>query len=356
MINKKVLIFFIFLLFIVVFVSSVKIITRQTTTSILSPTTSPKTILPTATPPTSLNLETVFNQSLTINPNTLSVPKDQYLLLVTGDIIPARSVNWLMVKNNNFKLPFEKTADVLKKGDIVFANFESPLVKNCLPANEGMIFCGSERAVEGLIFAGINVVSIANNHMGNYGKVGIDNTVNLLEKNNISVTGNEKIAYKKIRDKTFAFLGYNTIGYREEGIAWAGENDLRKKADFIIVMFHWGDEYTDRPNETQIKMARAAIDSGADLVVGNHPHWIQSIEFYKNKLIAYSHGNFVFDQMWSMETRQGVIGAYVFNDKQLINAFFIPIVIENYNQPRLADIKEKEDIIRKMRSVSINLK
>lgn len=310
---------------------------------------------PTSIP--SLSTELIFNNSLIVNPSNLAVGSNQYLLLVTGDIIPARTVNYIMVTNNNFKLPFEKTANILKQGDIVFSNFESPLIKSCPLTNEGMIFCGSERAVEGLTFAGINVVSIANNHMSNYGEEGLDNTLSLLTKNNILVTGDGKIAYKQVKDKTFAFLGYNTIGSADNL-----DNKIREdiklakiKADFVVVMFHWGEEYTDKPAQLQKTLAHLAVEAGADLVVGNHPHQIQSIEFYKDKLIAYSHGNFVFDQMWSMATRQGVIGAYVFDDTGLINALYIPIIIDNFTTPRLADTKEKEEIIKKMKEASINL-
>ncbi len=313
---------------------------------------------PTITPYPPLTIERIFNQSLTAN-NFGKSPGD-VLLVVTGDIIPARSVNFLMVKNNNFRLPFEKTVDLLKKGDIVFANFESPIIKNCQATNEGMVFCGSEKAVEGLTFAGINVVSLANNHMGNYGQKGIDSTVDILKANNIEVAGNLKPAFKKIRGKTFAFLGYNTIGYKEDGLDWVEDNNyrlaidnVRSQSDFLIVMLHWGDEYTARPNETQIKIAHSVIDAGADLVVGSHPHWVQGIEIYKNKLITYSLGNFIFDQMWSQETREGVIGVYTFDDKQLINASFIPVIIENYNQPRPVSTGEAKIILNRMKNASL---
>jgi len=80
-------------------------------------------------------------------------------------------------------------------------------------------------------------------------------------------------------------------------------------------------------------MARVAIDAGADLVLGSHPHWVQQVEVYKGKLIVYSMGNFVFDQMWSQETRQGVIVKFTFQGKNLVSAKFLPVLIEDYNQP-----------------------
>lgn len=358
--NKKTIIIFFSIVFLLILLATfISLFFYSKKQSILKPlpSTLPPTLSP--TPAQELTTDLIFDHSLKAKTENLTMNKNQYLLLVTGDIIPARSVNYFMVKNNNFNLPFEKTADILKKSDIVFANLESPLIPNCPVTNEGMIFCGSERAVSGFVLANINVVNIANNHMGNQGKTGIDNTIRLLNENNILVTGNNQPAIKTVRGKTFGFLGYNTIGYEESGISWVTDNNyqitinnLRSQVNFVIVTFHWGDEYTDKPNERQIELAHQAIDAGADLVVGNHPHWIQSIEFYKGKLISYAHGNFIFDQMWSQETREGVIGAYIFDEKQLVDVFFIPVIIENYSQPRLANQMEKEKILEKMKKAS----
>ena len=99
-------------------------------------------------------------------------------------------------------------------------------------------------------------------------------------------------------------------------------------------------------------MAHTAIDAGADLIIGNHPHWVQGVEEYKGKYITYAHGNYVFDQMWSQETREGVLGKYTFNNKQLINIEFIPIIIENYSQPRFATETEANNILQRMKESS----
>jgi poly-gamma-glutamate synthesis protein (capsule biosynthesis protein) len=123
-------------------------------------------------------------------------------------------------------------------------------------------------------------------------------------------------------------------------------------ADIIIVAFHWGIEYTDMPSERQKQLAHLAVDSGADLVLGNHPHWIQPVEIYQDKLIVYAHGNFVFDQMWSEKTREGVIGRYVFYDDKLVDAQFIPIYISSYGQPDLAESPRKEKILETMKRSS----
>jgi len=109
--------------------------------------------------------------------------------------------------------------------------------------------------------------------------------------------------------------------------------EAKKEADIVIVSMSWGVEYTDKPSDRQIALAHLAIDSGADLIIGNHPHWIQSDEQYNNTYIKYAHGNLVFDQMWSEETKKGVIGKYTFENGKLINKEFIPIYIKDYGQP-----------------------
>jgi len=161
----------------------------------------------------------------------------------------------------------------------------------------------------------------------------------------------------------FGFLGYNDITIPQPGISNVDEKAMerqikesRKKVDFLIVNMHWGAEYRAIPDERQKELSHFIIDSGADLIIGNHPHWIQPIEFYKNKLITYAHGNFIFDQMWSIETRQGVIGKYTFYENNLVDVKFTPIFIEDYGQPRPMDEKEKNVILNEMKNNSLNLR
>ena len=223
----------------------------------------------------------------------------------TGDIILARSVNFLTVKNNDFTWSFKNIATELQDSDITVSNFESPLIKNCPLTNEGFKFCGDERNSQGIKFAGIDVVGLANNHAGNYGEDGVSQTIRNLEKEGILVSGatQRKIAYKEVKGTKFAFLALNSIGYKETSLVWLEEAALKdlileakNNADVVIVQLHWGEEYTDTPNDFQKKYGHLAIDLGADMVVGNHPHWVQKYEVYKDKYILYALGNFIFDQ------------------------------------------------------------
>ena len=277
-------------------------------------------------------------------------------VIATGDVIPARSVNNAAEQKKNFKWPFEKTAEFLSKGDITYINLESPLTADCRTTTEGMVFCGNSKNIEGLLSAGVDIANVANNHSGNYGLAGIAETKKLLTENKIKITGSENTEYFNIRGVRFAFLGFNDVGSKEESISWTDEEDIvetikkaRLQTDVVIVGFHWGAEYVSQPGTRQIELAHLAIDSGADLILGNHPHWIQPVEFYKSKLIVYAHGNFIFDQMWSEKTREGVVGIYTFYEDRLIDVKFYPVYISNYGQPDFADDLRKDKILKEMK-------
>ncbi len=277
-------------------------------------------------------------------------------LIATGDVIPARSVNWQTVKFNNFNWPYEKTANILRSADLTFINLEAPLLKNCFPTQEGMVFCGDEKNVEGLIYAGVDVANLANNHAGNYGMDGILATSDLLARNNILATGILGPVITDVRGLRFAFLGYNDVGVLIDAEKMKQEiSQAKQNSDVVVVAIHWGTEYTSQPDARQRTLARLAIDKGADLIIGNHPHWIQPVEIYHNKLITYAHGNFVFDQMWSQETEEGVVGKYTFYDDKLIDVEFLPVQIENYGQPNFLAGKEKQAVLDEMRQESFNL-
>lgn len=287
---------------------------------------------------------------------------DTVTLMVTGDVLLARSVNSKMVQRNDMNWPFLQTADRLKSADITFINLETPLVTDCPVRNDGMIFCGDPRTVEGLQFAGVDVVNLANNHMGNWRQDGVNETMHILEQAQIRHTGVNAFTISEVQGTTFAFLGFNEVGV-QTGIPLLTESLVaqqlavaREQADVVIVQFHWGQEYTYQPTSSQKHWAKFAIDEGADVVIGNHPHWWQPIEFYKEKPIVYSHGNFIFDQMWSKETRIGLVGEYFFQNKRLIDIKFHPVLIEDYGQPRWLEGTEKQQVLEAFIKESFKIK
>lgn len=158
-------------------------------------------------------------------------------------------------------------------------------------------------------------------------------------------------------------MGYNDISKNQPGVSNVSEEKIKtemvqakKAADVVVVIFHWGVEYRDQPDERQKYLGHLAIDAGADLVIGNHPHWIQPVEIYQDKLITYAHGNLIFDQEWSQKTKEGVIGKYTFYDDKLIDVEYLPIYIENWGQPKFLEGESKDLILNKMKMESEKLK
>jgi gamma-polyglutamate biosynthesis protein CapA len=143
----------------------------------------------------------------------------------------------------------------------------------------------------------------------------------------------------------FAFVGINLIGSKldpaalQELVARA-----RAQADVVVVQFHWGREYETypfsaagiAPDDPRV-VGRLAVDDGADVVIGNHPHCVQGSEMYKGHLITYAHGNFIFDQNWSTGTQEGVIGRYWFDGTRLAGVQYVPVRINADVQPRPLD-------------------
>ncbi len=277
-------------------------------------------------------------------------------LIATGDVIPARGANWPAVTGGDFTYNWKKTANLLKKGDITLINLETPLTKGCPLQTEGFTFCGDSRQVQGLTYAGVDVASLANNHIGNYGQGGIDETITLLKNNKIGWSGFGHLEILKVKGTAFGFLAYNGIGtiFQREPVV-SEIKAARPKVDVLVVSVHWGDEYvlTPRkygdiaPDDPQ-EIGHLMIDSGADLIIGNHPHTVQGVEIYKGKLITYAHGNFIFDQTWSKETQEGVVGEYTFYEDTLVNVKFQPILVDVSYQPRFLSTKDGTHILNRM--------
>jgi poly-gamma-glutamate synthesis protein (capsule biosynthesis protein) len=284
--------------------------------------------------------------------------------MATGDVLLARSINYKMVQLQDFTWPFVFVGPFLERSDITYINLETPLISDCPTRVDGMLFCGDLRGIDSLKFAGIDVVNVANNHASNFGPEGVAETHAALTANNFVTSGisDDNVGYTTVKDTKFAFLGYNEVN-DQPGITAATDQVIerevataRTQADVVVVQFHWGNEYTYTPSDNQKRLARLAIDSGADLIIGNHPHWYQPIEFYKGRLITYSHGNLVFDQMWSRETREGIIGEYYFQNKQLVGVNFHPVLIENYGQPKLLEGPAALKILDNLKTESYSLR
>lgn len=287
-------------------------------------------------------------------PVSLSLPEIkssadfEFSLISTGDIGLVRDINYKIELSKNPNYPFLKIANYLKSADLTITNLEGPLINNCPIIREGFTFCGEDENVTGLVYGGIDSANLANNHITNYGLEGLGETVQVLRSNNIIPFGLDgEIEYVSIKNKRIALTGFVELGNNWEGLNNATEENVsilvsqaKENADIVITAFHWGAEYKYKPTKNQIELAHLAIDSGSDLVLGNHPHYIQPIEVYKKKLIIYAQGNTIFDQDWSQETREGVLYKFAYrggNFEKIEEKFTI---IEGNAQPRFATEKE----------------
>ena len=128
--------------------------------------------------------------------------------------------------------------------------------------------------------------------------------------------------------------------------------DLTERADIVIGLPHWGDQYTNQPVQDQRRVGRAMLDAGADIVVGGHPHWVQGIQTHRDGLVVHSLGNFVFDMDFSQETEEGVLLELVWWGSELMGARFVPYVIDDHYLPRLAYGPRAEATLERMWAAS----
>jgi poly-gamma-glutamate capsule biosynthesis protein CapA/YwtB (metallophosphatase superfamily) len=287
-------------------------------------------------------------------------------LVAVGDIMLSRMVDRRM-HQYGYDYPFASSSELFANADIVFGNLETPITEGDPVAMTSMRFRADPEAVPALKRAGFTILSIANNHTPDYGEQGVLDTVTHLKNAGIAFAGAGATAsdayapaYLFVEPYTFAFFAYNdsdvvptTYKASEEraGTAFMDiprmQKDVREAketADFVIVSMHSGNEYEPTPNTRQTAFAHSAIDAGADVVIGHHPHVVQTMEVYKEKYIFYSLGNFIFDQMFSDETREGIVLGLTFGKDGVEDFDTTPVRIYDYAQPRV--ITETADIER----------
>ncbi len=303
-----------------------------------------------------LSLESIFSA------NRYKKTDEDVTIVATGDVIPARVTNSKIVAKG-VDYPFAKIDSLLKGSDLSVINLESPLLKNCQTTVEGMSFCGAAGFAAAMKRHGVGLATLENNHIGNQGIQGITETKNQLAAQGIPFARYDQPFITTIKGEKFGFLPVNGVGIAIDRVLLASRISLlRPKVDVLIVCVHWGKEYTYdpvaapgiAPDDPQ-EIAHIMIDSGADVVLGNHPHWVQGVELYKEGFISYAHGNFIFDQEWSQETKKGVVGSYTFAHGKLVAVHFTPIIIEDYSQPREATLEEGSAILDLMRQSSIRI-
>ncbi|HJX38370.1 MAG TPA: CapA family protein, partial [Anaerolineae bacterium] len=244
-------------------------------------------------------------------------------MVAVGDVMLGRGVASLMAANSP-SYPFLLSRELTQNADMAFGNLECAITSRGTPQGGISLRSGPE-AARALSEAGFDILSLANNHADDYGAVGLADTVRYLQDADIAYVGlsteEEGIGGAVILERgglRIAFLAFNHVGPQYTlgpggGPVWLDPemvyDEVRRatdQADFVVVSLHWGREYLPLPDAFQRQVARRILKAGAGLVLGHHPHVVGAVAFEEEGLVAYSLGNYVFDQPFSVETMQGV--------------------------------------------------
>jgi poly-gamma-glutamate synthesis protein (capsule biosynthesis protein) len=250
--------------------------------------------------------------------------------------------------------------DLISSADLALANMEESAPTHFSFHPHGTVFTGDPALIAGIARAGIDVASVASTHIGDGGPAGILQTMAGLRRNGImpfgagpNLAAARKPAIFEKGGVKVAILGYDGISSKYYGATDTTIGDAPLQGSYIkadvaaaraagaqvvIVFPHWGIEYTFGPSPSQQRLGHLMIDSGADMVIGNHPHWVQSVEIYKGKPIWYSLGNFTFDQSWSEPTLEGISLELTFRGSTLVQAWMNPHILVRAVQPNLLDL------------------
>jgi poly-gamma-glutamate synthesis protein (capsule biosynthesis protein) len=266
---------------------------------------------------------------------------------------------------------------LVKGADLAIANLENPIPDNPSWHLNGFIFGGEPRSLQGFLDAGIDWVSLANNHVYDYAGLGVLQTrQNLLAAGlkfgglgkNLNQAG--QISYVQAPGVKVAIIACVAVGKA----AWASATksggfpcknvyvlpriaEARRNADMVIVFPHWGIEYNRNPLPSQRKLAAAWVAAGADLILGSHTHVFGAIDDINGHVVIYSMGNFVFDQYWSTATMESAIPEMTFEGTRLVQLRLHPDIILDQAQPNLLNpaTDDGRAILKAVRTASTTL-
>jgi poly-gamma-glutamate synthesis protein (capsule biosynthesis protein) len=293
-------------------------------------------------------------------------------LAAVGDIMLDRKLGDILLEGDLI-YPFAEVAEYLREADLTIGNLESALGDLGTPVNKSYTFRAPPGTAQALAIAGFDLPSLANNHALDYGPLALEDAIHRLNVRGIAAVGagtNDEIAHAPyltqingISLAIFAYVdvpvevrGFDTRTWTATsdtaGMAWADpermQTDIaavRQQVDLVVVLLHSGYENVFEPSPPQRDAAHAAIDAGANLVLGHHAHVLQGVEFYNDGVIVYGLGNFAFEDGGPPESAILNVWLDQFGVRQLA---FLPIMIESDGQPRLADAGEANDIRRKV--------
>ena len=281
-----------------------------------------------------------------------------YTILAGGDIMLDRGVeSRIKSLGKNYDFPFDNIRTIISQADFAFANLEGSMSSVGVDTGKKFSFRFEPVAAIALKNSGLDIVSLANNHMLDWGQESLCETTKHLDEVAVQYVGAgcnnedaEAPVIVNLGNTKIAFLAYTEFykgahatseraGMSEFNMTKITERirNLKKEQeiDVVMVSMHWGEEYKSRSNTFQVTTGHALIDAGADVILGHHPHVDQEIERYHNGWIIYSLGNFIFDQSFSKETMEAILAEITVQNKKVIDVRALPIEINSNFQPSL---------------------
>ena len=301
-------------------------------------------------------------------------PVPSFRLMAVGDLMLARTIGD-RIQSQGPETVFAGVSATLSNADLLTGNLECSLSDLGEPQPKAYTFAAPEGAASSLALAGFDLLSLANNHAMDFGPDAFLKTINVLNENGIATAGagpDERTAHQPailerngLRTAFLAYVdvpvesgsGFDTrswvAGAGTPGLAWAEPARIafdvasaRQRADLVVVFLHGGYERWDEITQAQRDQAHAAIDAGAALVLGSHPHVLQPIENYHGGLIAYSLGNFAFDGFDFPENYSAILSVEL-GPEGFTSYEWIPVVIDS-GLPRLANPEESGAILNRV--------
>jgi poly-gamma-glutamate synthesis protein (capsule biosynthesis protein) len=278
------------------------------------------------------------------------------ILIFLGDVSPGRTMEAQLARFGP-SYPWASLRPLLQEADLAVANLESALTTQGEPLDKPYLIRAHPDTAQTLVEAGFDLVNLANNHALDYGPAGLDQTLATIETLGITPVGagpSEETARRPaildLNGLRVAILGYAAARWNgsedvpaTDRVAWAypqavqaDVQAIRNEVDLVIVQLHAGTEYAADASPDQVGFARAAIDAGADLVVGHHPHVTQTVEQYRDGLIVYSLGDALFDIPRQATRRGHLLRVHATRDG-LVQAELWPFWIAGASRPTLLD-------------------
>jgi poly-gamma-glutamate synthesis protein (capsule biosynthesis protein) len=304
-------------------------------------------------------------------------PSEPTKVTVVGDIMLGRGVS-------DPRAALAPLADRLRSADLTVGNLESTLSDAGDPQQGGDSFYAPPSVVPLLADAGFDALSLANNHTGDFEQRALLQTVRRLRDSPVAPFGAGRdraaaaqAAVLEATGTSFGFLGFNAIGETPRATpVTAGAlsvrmpprtgalnradlryvarrvRELDRQVDVVVVLPHWGTQYTHQPEPVQRRVARRLVAAGADLVVGGHPHWVQGVDLVRGTVVAHSLGNFVFDMDFMVQTMQGVVMEATYWGSELKAVDLLPYRMDGSFAPQIVRGAQGREILQDVWSAS----